>query len=324
MRHVKISGCGSALPCKTVKFGDDTRYRLSGDETQLGLAVEASNKALEDAGMDISDIDCIVYASAVMFQPIPCSAAILHEQIAKGTDIPALDINTTCTSFISALDIMSYLIDAGRYNNVLIVSGDSASLALNPNQKESYELFSDASSAYIISRSDDNGQWSGDGYGILASKQITFSEGAHDTEIRGGLGLIPPWEYSEETKADFQFDMKGIKVLSLAAKKLPKILEDFEKQSMWNLGLTYDTVDLIIPHQASRALPVIMKKLRIPENKYINIVQDYGNMVSASIPFTLDKCLKEGRLKTGNTVALIGTAAGLTINIMLMRLAYKN
>lgn len=316
MQGIKISGCANALPSKTVEFDGETRYRLSGDETQLGLAVRASKGALEDAGMTIDDIDCIVYASAVMFQPIPCSAAILHEQIAKGTSIPAMDINTTCTSFITALDVMSYMIAAGRYTNVLIVSGDSASLALNENQKESYELFSDASSAFIIS-ADTSGR-----YGVMESKQVTFSEGAHDTEIRGGLGLKPAYKYLEEEREDYLFDMKGIKILGLTAKKLPKLLGEFEKESMSKYNLTYDNIDLIIPHQASKALGLIMHKLKIKEDKYVDIVKDYGNMVSASVPFTLCKCLKEGTVKTNNKILLIGTA-GLTCNILLMTIKYR-
>lgn len=314
MRNIKISGCANALPKNAVKFGDDVRYRLSGDETQLGLAVEASTKAIENAGMTINDIDCIVYACAVGFQPIPCNAAILHEQIAKGTSIPALDISTTCTSFITALDVMSYLVDSGRYKNVLIVSGDSASLALNPNQKESYELFSDASSAFIISSTLDDRQ------GVLESKQVTFSEGAHDTEIRGGLGFFHPSNYSEETKEEYMFDMHGIQILRLCTKKLPDFINSFQAENMSKHGLTYENIKLIIPHQASRALPLVMRKLKIPESKYIDVVSSYGNMVSASIPFVLCKCITDGQIGYGDEVVFIGTAAGLTCNIMLMRL----
>ena len=136
MRKVKILSFGIALPKNTIKFKEQTRYRISRDETQLSLSVEACEKALANANINIKNIDCIVSASAVGIQPIPCSAALIHEKIAKGTDIPALDINTTCTSFITALDTMSYLVEAGRYKRILIVSGDVASIALNPKQKK--------------------------------------------------------------------------------------------------------------------------------------------------------------------------------------------
>ncbi len=103
-RHVEIAGYGICLPKHTVQFKDQTRYRVvENEETQLDLAEGAIHRALEHANLDIKDIDCLVSASAVGVQPIPCTAALIHERVAKGLSIPAMDINTTCTSFISAL-----------------------------------------------------------------------------------------------------------------------------------------------------------------------------------------------------------------------------
>ena len=95
-----------------------------------------------------------------------------------------MDINTTCTSFISAFDTISYLIEANRYNKVLIVSSELASVGLNPKQKESYELFGDGAAAIVLSKS------SSENTGIIYGMQQTWSEGAHATEIRGGLTRI--------------------------------------------------------------------------------------------------------------------------------------
>ena len=121
----------------TVQFKDQTRYRVvENEETQLDLAEGAIQRALEHANLNIKDIDCLVSASAVGVQPIPCTAALIHERVAKGLSIPAMDINTTCTSFISALSTMSHLIEAGEYNRVLIVSSEVGSLGLNPKQKK--------------------------------------------------------------------------------------------------------------------------------------------------------------------------------------------
>ena len=98
-RHVEIAGYGICLPKHTVQFKDQTRYRVvENEETQLDLAEGAIHRALEHANLDIKDIDCLVSASAVGVQPIPCTAALIHERVAKGLSIPAMDINTTCTS----------------------------------------------------------------------------------------------------------------------------------------------------------------------------------------------------------------------------------
>lgn len=309
-RHVEIAGYGVCLPKNTVQFKDQTRYRVvENEETQLDLAEAAIQAALENANLSIKDIDCLVSASAVGVQPIPCTAALIHERVAKGLSIPAMDINTTCTSFISALSTMSHLIEAGEYRRVLIVSSEVGSLGLNPKQKESYELFGDGAAAFIFQASDKD-------KGVIASLQRTWSEGAHDTEIRGGLTSYQPKEYSEETKTNFMFDMKGKKILLLSARVIPEMFQEFQEKS----GISKDAVDYIIPHQASRALPLVMEKLGVDENKYLNIVSDYGNMVSVAVPFGLAYALDHGYVKEGDTIFLMGTAAGMTVNMLALKL----
>ena len=309
-RHVEIAGYGVCLPKNTVKFKDQTRHRVvENEETQLDLAEAAIKRALENANLSMKDIDCLVSASAVGVQPIPCTAALIHERVAKGLSIPAMDINTTCTSFISALSTMSYLIEAGEYGRVLIVSSEVGSLGLNPKQKESFELFSDGAAAFIFQKSNQD-------KGVIASLQRTWSEGAHDTEIRGGLTSYQPKEYSEATKTNFMFDMKGKKILLLSARVIPEMFQEFQEKS----GISKDAVDYIIPHQASRALPLVMGKLGVDEDKYLNLVTDYGNMVSVAVPFGLAYALDHGYVKEGDTIFLMGTAAGMTVNMLALKL----
>ncbi|WP_251938843.1 3-oxoacyl-[acyl-carrier-protein] synthase III C-terminal domain-containing protein [Streptococcus sp. Marseille-Q0941] len=309
-RHVEIAGYGVCLPKNTVQFKDQTRHRVvENEETQLDLAEAAIQAALENANLSMKDIDYLVSASAVGVQPIPYTAALIHERVAKGLSIPAMDINTTCTSFISALSTMSHLIEAGEYNRVLIVSSEVGSLGLNPKQKESFELFSDGAAAFIFQKSNQD-------KGVIASLQRTWSEGAHDTEIRGGLTSYQPKEYSEATKTNFMFDMKGKKILLLSARVIPEMFQEFQEKS----GISKDAVDFIIPHQASRALPLVMGKLGVDEDKYLNLVTDYGNMVSVAVPFGLAYALDHGYVKEGDTIFLMGTAAGMTVNMLALKL----
>lgn len=309
MRKIKFRGYGVELPKNMVNFNEQTRYRISGDEKQISLAISACQKALKNANITINDIDCIVSASAVGIQPIPCMAALIHEKIAKGTSIPALDINTTCTSFITALDTMSYLLDAGRYKKILIVSCDIASRALNPKQKESFQLFSDGAVAFIVEKTDME-------IGVIDATQKTWSEGAHSTEIRGGLSNFHPEYYSEQTKEEYMFDMNGKTILSLSIKKIPKMMKEF----LENNNMKISNIDMVVPHQASVAMPLIMQKIGIPKNKFINEVKEFGNMVSASVPMTLAHGLEKQKIKKGDTILLIGTAAGLTTNLMLIKI----
>ena len=309
MRKIQFKGYGIELPKNTVELKGQIRYRISEGESQISLAVSACEKALKNANITINDIDCIVSASAVGIQPIPCTAALIHEKIAKGTSIPALDINTTCTSFITALDTMSYLIEAGRYERVLIVSCDVASIALNPKQKESFQLFSDGAAAFVIEKTEKE-------IGVIDAIQKTWSEGAHSTEIRGGLSNFHPKNYSEMTKEEYMFDMNGKTVLSLSISKIPELMKNFLK----NNGMKVSDIDMTVPHQASVAMPLVMQKLGIEKDKFLDEVKEFGNMVSASVPITLVHGLENGRIKSGNTILLIGTAAGLTTNMMLIKL----
>ena len=308
MRKIQFTGYGVELPRNTVDFGGQTRYRISGEEKQISLAVSACEKALENASITVNDIDCIVSASAVGIQPIPCMAALIHEKIAKGTSIPALDINTTCTSFMTALDTMSYLLEAGRYKRVLIFSCDVASRALNPKQKESFQLFSDGAVAFIIEKTDKE-------IGVIDAMQKTWSEGAHSTEIRGGFSNLHPENYSEETKEEFMFDMNGKTVLSLSMKKIPEMMKEF----LENNDMKISDIDMVVPHQASVAMPIVMEKLGVTEDRFINEVKEFGNMVSASVPLALAHGLENRKIKNGDTILLIGTAAGLTTNLLLIR-----
>ena len=309
MRRIQFKGYGIELPKNTVELKGQVRYRISEGESQISLAVSACEKALKNANITINDIDCIVSASVVGIQPIPCTAALIHEKIAKGTSIPALDINTTCTSFITALDTMSYLVEAGRYERVLIVSCDVASKALNPKQKESFQLFSDGAAAFVIEKTEKE-------IGVIDAIQKTWSEGAHSTEIRGGLSNFHPKNYSEMTKEEYMFDMNGKTVLSLSISKIPELMKNFLK----NNGMKVSDIDMTVPHQASVAMPLVMQKLGIEKDKFLDEVKEFGNMVSASVPITLVHGLENGRIKSGNTILLIGTAAGLTTNMMLIKL----
>lgn len=308
MRKIQFTGYGVELPRNTVDFDGQTRYRISGEEKQISLAVSACEKVLKNANITVNDIDCIVSASAVGIQPIPCMAALIHEKIAKGTSIPALDINTTCTSFMTALDTMSYLLEAGRYKRVLIFSCDVASRALNPKQKESFQLFSDGAVAFIIEKTDKE-------IGVIDAMQKTWSEGAHSTEIRGGLSNLHPENYSEETKEEFMFDMNGKTVLSLSMKKIPEMMKEF----LENNDMKISDIDMVVPHQASVAMPIVMEKLGVTEDRFINEVKEFGNMVSASVPLALAHGLENRKIKNGDTILLIGTAAGLTTNLLLIR-----
>lgn len=310
IRSCRIAGYGAFLPDNVVKFGEHTRYRIPDDMSHLEMLTTAAQRALDKAGIAGEDLDCIIGASAAGVQPIPCTAALIAERIAPLGSAAALDVNSTCTSMITAFDIASRYIADGTYRSILVTAGDVGSRFLNPDQKESYSLFSDCAVAFVLTATDDPSQ------GVITSYQRTWPKHVHETEIRGGLSRLPAQEYAVSDPADFLFDMNGRAALRSMIKVLPQFFTEFFATT----GLESQDFDLVIPHQASPALKLAMSKIGIPQDKYIDWVQDIGNMVSSSVGYVLIKTLEDGTVKEGDTVLLCGTAAGLTANALALRL----
>lgn len=303
-----ILGMGRYHPENEVRFETGRRFRVkNGEDTQLSMGIKAAREALEESGLTVDDIDLIIAACAVIIQPIPCNAALYHEALGAKQTTAAFDVSSTCTSFITALDTADCLIKAGRYKRILIISSDLASIALNPDEAESFSLFSDGAAAAVVGE--------GDGE-VIGSVQYTLSEGAHLTEIKCGGTSAPPYEFTENRINDYRFTMNGIGVVRLTMGNLPRQYNDF----LANNGISADEIDMTVPHQASYALGLIMKKVRIKKEKYIDIFEDYGNMVAASVPFALSHARSNSLVKKGDRVLLVGTAAGLHINMLLLKL----
>ncbi|MCJ1716015.1 3-oxoacyl-[acyl-carrier-protein] synthase III C-terminal domain-containing protein [Curtobacterium sp. VKM Ac-2922] len=325
MKTCRIDGWGTYLPDDAVTFttrsGTVTRYRVADDVSQLDMLAAAADRAIRRAGVQPDDVDCVIAACAAGIQPIPCTAALVMERVAPGARAAAFDVNSTCTSFITALDIASRYLADGTYERILIVSGDVGSRFLDPAERESYELFSDAAAAVVVTRGDTTttdglGDDRATGPGILASLQQTWPAHAHDTELRGGLSLHPAQDYAAGDPADYRFDMHGRRALMGMLRVLPEFFERFFTAA----GIGVEDLDLVVPHQASGALGIAMRRVGIPDGSYVDAVAEYGNMVSASVPYTLARCLDDGRVCRGDTVLLCGTAAGLTANALALRL----
>ena len=310
VRGLQIDGYGVCLPEGTVTFGSASRYRAEAPAQHLDMLVDSAEKAIAAAGISADDLDCIIGATAGDVQPIPCTASLVQERVAPDARCAALDVNSSCTSFITALDVASRYLRDGEYRRILIVAGDVGAQFLHPGQRESFELFSDAAVAMVVSPP------SAEGVGVLASLQQTWPRHAHETELRGGGSRFPGRDFHPDNDHDYRFDMDGRAVLLSASRVLPGFFERFFEKA----GTSVDEIDYVIPHQASRALPLIMRRIGIPEDRYANYVEDFGNMVSASVPFALARAWDEGRIGRGSRVLLCGTAAGLTANALLLQL----
>ena len=323
IRQIRILGTGKYLPSKAVsseeldkklklrpgwsqkKSGVKIRHYVD-SETASEMGKYAIEAAMKNAGLQPKDIDCIVCTSGTYEQPIPCTAALIHKKLAwTGHNIPAFDINSTCLSFVTAIDTISYMIHAGRYKNVILVAAEISSKGLNWGQKESCVLFGDGAAAVVIGQNEGFQDSK-----ILASLMNTYSEGAHLTEIRGGGTSLTASEYSIEHESDYKFDMDGSAIFKMASKEINGFVDILLKSSGCDMG----QIKLVIPHQASAmAMKILRQKLNIPEERFMNIIENHGNTIAASIPTALHEAIIQGRIERGDKVMLIGTSAGLSI-----------
>ncbi len=327
-RHVKILGTGKYLPGKRVsardmderlgvpagwtraKTGVLSRYYADG-ETASGMGARAGRAALDKAGLAFKDIDCIICASATAEQEIPCTAVFVQHELGGGdSGIPAFDVNASCLSFVTALDIVSYMIEAGRFERVLIVSSDISSVALDAKDKESCSIFGDGAAAVVVGRTP-----AGEKAGIVGSRMETYSRGARFSELRTGGSRAHCRRYSPETRSDFNFHMDGRKLYKMSARVVPDLLAALLTSIQGRIG----DLDMVIPHQASLpAMTLMQKHLGIADGKFMHIIQDCGNTVAASIPMALHEAIAQHKISRGDRIMLLGVAAGLSAGAMIL------
>lgn len=293
------------------RSGIEARHVVT-NETVIDLAVAAAEQAIANAGLHRGDIDCIIAAGALAHQPIPTSAVLIQK--ALGSDlsgIPAFDVNATCLGFLAALDLAGALICAGRYDTILLTAADMPSRGTSWADPELKALFGDGGAAAVVTRSHRPDQ------GVLAVRLETYSEAATACELRaGGTGLDPHVDM-EEFLAGTWFEMDGPMAYRVSARHMPVFID----RLLESADIAISDVDLVIPHQASaHALHLMRRRLGIPTEKLVDLLSVRGNQVSASMPGMLDHALSNGLAKAGDTVLLVGTAAGVTLGGAVVRL----
>jgi len=328
MRKIKIISTAKYLPKKIVtaqemadQLGIDVAWieKKSGvlkrhfveDETAPSMGALVAKEALKKAELKFTDIDALVAVSGTPSQPIPCNAVLIQEAMGEHLcGVPAFDINTTCLSFLTGLDIVSYMIAAGRFKRVLFVASDVASMGLNYKQKESCTLMGDSAVAILVEGCDDSEK-----SGIIASRMETYSAGAKWAEIRGGGTLRHPTRGKDIQEDDYYFDMQGHKIFEMAS----RYIKPFCDKIVDPINMKIQDFNLVIPHQASLlALKIMRSKLDLSEEQFYIYIQDHGNTVGTSIPIGIHNAIENKKIKRGDSVFLIGTGAGLSLGGMAL------
>jgi 3-oxoacyl-[acyl-carrier-protein] synthase-3 len=269
------------------------------------MGTAAAKCALDNSGVTPRQLDAIISVGSVPYQAIPCTAVFLQRALdLADSGIPAFDINATCLGFLVALDLVAQGIATGRYETVLIVASEPASVGLNRDDPQTAGLFGDGAAAVVV------GSPRRPGASLLAARVQTFSAGLEFCQIRAGGSALSPRLNQQAAYAGAVFEMQGHQAYKLAAEFLPGFLATLLGQA----GVDVQAISAWVPHQASgRAISHLRRALRIPAERIVMTLETLGNQVSASLPIALHRGLSSGQIQRGSKIALVGSGAGIAI-----------
>jgi 3-oxoacyl-[acyl-carrier-protein] synthase-3 len=276
------------------------------------MATAAAHGALDAAGIDARDVDCIIATGTLPHQAIPTTAVLVQRRLGlEGTGTPAFDVNATCLGFLVALDIAGAMIAARRYDTVLVVASDMPSRGTSWDTPGIKALFGDGAAAAVLRHCDDSKS------GVLSVAIETHSEGAEACELRaGGTDLDPHLDLARFLEGSW-FRMDGPLAYRITLQNMPAFLD----RLLGAAGVSIGDIDVVVPHQASAfGMAHLRRRLGVPSGKVIELLATRGNQVAASMPMALKYALDEGLARRGDLVLLIGTAAGITLGGAVMRL----
>jgi 3-oxoacyl-[acyl-carrier-protein] synthase-3 len=283
--------------------------RIAGPEQSVAmLSREASEKAMERAGVTATDLDSIVLGTASPDRLLPSTACDL-QALLGATNAAAFDISAACPGFVYALTVAEGLIASGQSRTVLVVGAEKLSTITDFQDRSTAILFGDGAGAGIVRRS------SGNGRGLLST--FLKSDGRLAPLLyRPGGGAADP--ISERVVCDRShfMHMAGREVFKAAVLAMAEACDE----ALSRAGVAAEDIDLLVPHQANlRIIEATAKHAGIPMSKVMVNLDRYGNTSSASIPLALDQAVSEGRVKPGSLVLLVAFGAGFTWGSAVIR-----
>lgn len=319
----EIIGCGHYLPSKVLtnddlskmvetndewistRTGIKTRH-ITETETTADLAVKASEMALKNAGVSVDEIDLIVVGTLTPDNTTPSVAAKISSIMGTRAGIPTFDVAAACSGFVYALTMADNMVRLGQVKTALVIGAETLSKVVDWTDRNTCVLFGDGAGAVVIRAKEGDG--TADDSGILSTR--LYSDGAqyNNLYISGGV--------STTGKAGF-IVMNGKEVFKSAVGSLSEAAEAV----MNDAGVTIDSVDWLLPHQANiRIIEGVGHKLGIAPKKVIVTVDHHGNTSAASIPLALSESVASGKIKKGDLVAISAMGAGFTWGGVLVRI----
>ncbi|BAZ44177.1 3-oxoacyl-[acyl-carrier-protein] synthase III [Chondrocystis sp. NIES-4102] len=316
---VAITGCGSAAPeailtnerlAQIVDTSDEwintrtgmkNRHVASPSESLSELSAQAAKRAIAMAGISALEIDLIILATSTA-DDLFGSACKIQGLIGADKAV-AFDLTAACSGFIFALITAAQFIRTGVHQNVLIIGADVLSRWVDWSDRSTCVLFGDGAGAVVC-------QAITEGDRLLSFEM--YSKGSQNDCLNLSYQSLtkPLVEDINVQYGTYQpVTMNGREVYRFAVDKVPEAIG----KAMFRANLTADDIDWLLLHQANqRIMDAVAKRLKIPTDKILSNIAEYGNTSAASIPLALDAAVREGKVKVGDTIAASGFGAGLT------------
>ncbi|BCE03141.1 3-oxoacyl-[acyl-carrier-protein] synthase III C-terminal domain-containing protein [Marinicellulosiphila megalodicopiae] len=293
------------------RYGVQHRHFANFEETAVFMGCEAIKQALIDANLALMDIDLLISASGTSHQVLPYNGASILAELKDSHPIASMDINSSCLSFLSALDMAHCAIDSGRYKRILIVTSEVARVGITYDNPEISSLFADGAAAFIL-EADSESQ------GLVSSLFKTYPQGYEHCQIRSGGSFLHPSKTDLQTMVEGSyFYMDGKKVF----KQVATLIKGFLDEGLQKAKLNKQDIQYIVPHQASHlGLKHIESRLGFKTQPMINIISTMGNQIAASIPIALDHLIKNHKPEKGSKILIIGSGAGLSLGMGVLSL----
>jgi 3-oxoacyl-[acyl-carrier-protein] synthase-3 len=285
------------------RTGIQERRWVKEGETGTELGLQASQRALEMAGLEAGDIDAIVYATSSPDHFAPGNGVYLQRLLGIAT-IPALDVRAQCSGFIYALSVADAWIRTGQFRRVLVVGSEiqSTGLEVSSAGRHVAVIFADGAGAVILGRAE-----SDDG-GILAFD--LHSEGAHAEKLwvdSPGSMYHPRVSPQHIGEGRQYLQMDGREVFRHAVVRMPESV----RAVLSSTGQSVADISLLLAHQANlRIAEAMQKDLGLRDDQVYNNIMRYGNTTAATIPIALDECVRSGRLERGDLVVMTAFGSG--------------
>lgn len=281
------------------KTGIRTRHIAAPDETASDLAVKAGLRLFAENSIAPGEIDYLLYCTQSPDQPLPTTACSIHRRLGLPTSCGALDFNLGCSGFVYGLGLAHGLIGSGQAHNVLLITADTYTKYLHPEDHGTRTIFGDGAAATLVSRSEQPGigpflyGTDGDGHGNL----IVESGGARAATV-GFTSASPKPCY---------LHMNGPEIFNFTLSAVPTAVNEI----LATAKLTLDDIDLVVFHQANQfMLEHLRNKIGIAKERFVITMADTGNTVSATIPLALRAVVDDKRLTPGKTALLVGFGVG--------------